>query len=410
MKVERYRMEFPIFENNEKLVYLDSAATTQKPKQVLDAVYRYNVQSNANPGRGSYSLGVMAENEVERVRARLKEFLHAVNGEEVVFVKSATEGINHLANSIERLGIDEGDEILVGISSHHSNIVPWQELAKRCSGKLRYFHMDRDGNLDIDEIENLVNEKTKVVAFSHGVNATGIIHNPKAISEVVRRKSEALIIMDIVQTIGEGLVDVNEIDADAYVFSGHKMFAPMGTGGVVLKKDLLETLPPFLYGGDMIEFVESESSSFREGYEKFEGGTLNVEGIVGLGAAIDFIEGIGTEKIRGVKKDLHDYVVEKFKERCWIEMYHDKGEKTGVVAFNVKGVHPHDVSQILDLESVCIRTGHHCAQPLMKHLGIPSCCRVSFSIYNTKADVDRLLGALHKVESLFLGRNIDGTR
>lgn len=405
-----YRKMFPIFENNRDLVYLDSAATTQKPKEVLDAVYRYNVYNNANPGRGSYSLGMMAENEVERVRARLKEFLHAVSGEEVVFVKSATEGINHLANSFERMGFDVGDEILVGISSHHSNIVPWQELAKRKNGILRYFNIDSEGNLDMEEIESKVNSKTKIVTFSHGVNATGVIHNPRLISEVVRRKSNAHIILDIAQTIGEGLVDVNEIGADAYVFSGHKMFSPMGVGGVILSKELLNTLPPFLYGGDMIEYVEGESSSYREGYQRFEGGTHNVEGIVGLGAAIDFMEGIGLSNIREHKKELHDYAVERLAEKCWIEVYHTKGEKAAVVAFNVKGVHPHDVSQILDLENVCIRTGHHCAQPLMRHLGIPSCCRISFSIYNTKGDIDRLMKALEKVYNLFLGGNTDGAR
>ncbi len=408
--MEDYRGEFPIFENNKDLVYLDSAATTQKPREVLDAVYRYNIYSNANPGRGSYSLGVMAESEVERVRARVKEFLHAVEGEEVIFVKSATEGINHLVNSFERMGFEEGDEVLVGISSHHSNIVPWQELVKRTNGRLKYFHIDSDGRLDREEIEEKVSERTKIVTFSHGVNATGIIHDPHLVTEVVRRKSDAYVILDVAQTIGEGLVDVNEIDADAFVFSGHKMFSPMGIGGVVLSKELLEKLPPFLYGGDMIEFVEEESSTYREGYEKFEGGTHNVEGIVGLGAAMDFMERIGVERIREQKVELHDYAVKKLRDKCWIDLYHTSGNKAGVLAFNVKGVHPHDVSQILDLENVCIRTGHHCAQPLMKHLGIPSCCRISFSIYNTKKDIDKLAVALQKVADLFLGRDTDGVR
>ncbi len=397
-----YRDRFPIFDNNKSLVYLDSAATAQKPKEVLSAVYNYNVHSNANPGRGSYSLGMMAESEVEKVRVKVKNYLHGINGEEVIFVKSATEGLNNLANSIDRMGFGEGDEILVGISSHHSNIIPWQELVRRNGGKLDYFYVDKDGNIDLEEIRDKVNSSTKVVAFSHGVNTTGIIHNPKEIIDIVREKSTAYVILDIVQTIGEGLVDLNEIKADAYVFSGHKMFGPMGSGGVILSKELLEKLPPFLYGGDMIEFVGEVENTYKEGFQRFEGGTQNVEGIVGLGAAIDFIEEIGPENIKKHKKKLHDYALSLLLKKKWVEIYHPEGNKTGVIAFNVKGVHSHDVSQILDLNDVCIRTGHHCTQPLMKHLGIPSCCRISFSVYNTKKDVDRLVRALEKVASLFL--------
>lgn len=396
-----YKELFPIFENNKELVYLDTAATSQKPKSVLEAVWNYNINYNANPNRGGYKLGVKSTNLFLGGKKKVADFINA-QSDEIIFTKGATESLNLLAYSYGLNELKEGDEILVGISSHHSNLVPWQEVSKKLRCKLKYIVLKADGDLDLEDLSEKLNENTKLVTISHGVNTTGVIHPIKDVVSLVREKTEAKIILDAAQTISHIKLDVKELDIDFLVFSGHKMFGPMGIGGLYAKKEMIEKMKPFLFGGDMIEFVEKENSTYRTDFQKFEGGTQNVEGVVGLSAAIDFIEEIGLGNIHSYEDEILNYATEKLKGLEGIKLYCDTvSHKTPVIAFNVEGVHPHDVAQVLDLKNVAIRTGHHCTQPLMKYLEVPSCCRASFSIYNTFEDIDKLVEGLEKVISYF---------
>lgn len=396
-----YKELFPIFKNNKELVYLDTAATSQKPKSVLEAVWNYNVNHNANPNRGGYKLGVKSTNLFLEGKKKVADFINA-QSDEIVFTKGATESLNLLAYSYGLNELKEGDEILVGITSHHSNLVPWQEVSKKTGCKLKYIHLKDDGDLDLEDLSQKLNRNTKLVTISHGVNTTGVIHPVKSLVSLVREKTEAKIILDVAQTISHIKLDVKELDIDFAVFSGHKMFGPMGIGGLYAKKEIIEKMEPFLFGGDMIEFVEKEDSTYRTDFQKFEGGTQNIEGVVGLSAAIDFIEEIGMGKIHCYENEILNYATEKLKGLEGVKLYCDAApHKTPVIAFNIEGVHPHDVAQVLDLQNVAIRTGHHCTQPLMKYLEIPSCCRVSFSIYNTFEDIDKLVESLEKVISYF---------
>ncbi|TDT69882.1 cysteine desulfurase/selenocysteine lyase [Hypnocyclicus thermotrophus] len=396
-----HKNKFPIFENNRELVYLDSAATTQKPKEVLDAMYNYNIYNNASPNRGSYKLSLEATNLYKESKKNVATFIGA-ESEEIIYTKSATESLNLISYVLEK-ELKKNDEILVGISSHHSNLVPWQELAKRKNIVLKYIYLDKNGEFDLSDLKNKLSNNTRLVTFSYAVNTTGVVHDVKKIINLIKTfNTNIKIIVDGAQIVLHKNIDVKKLDIDFFVFSAHKMFGPIGIGVLYIKKELIEKLPPFLYGGDMIEFVEETKSIYKNNYEKYEGGTQSVELAVGLSAAIEFINKIGIKKIETYEKELHDYLLSKLKELDFIEIYFENQKnKTPVIAFNVKNVHSHDVSQILDMNNIAIRTGHHCTQPLMKYLNIPSCCRVSLSIYNTENDINKLIKSLYKVKEIF---------
>jgi len=395
-----YRKEFPIFQNIENH-YLDTAATSQKPKRVLDRITEYYEKYNGNPGRGSHTLSIGASELLNDARETVKKFINAEKTEEIIFTKSTTESINLIAYSYGMEFINEGDEIVLGISNHHANIVPWQFVAKKKKAKIKYVDLDDYGQFDLNDLKYKLSDRTKIVSVSGVVNVTGVIQPVKEIIEAAHRRNIPVLI-DAAQSILHFRHDVQEWDADFLVFSGHKLFAPMGIGVMYGKKDILDKMPPFLYGGDMIEFVTEQDSTFAPLPNKFEGGTQNVEGAVALKEAINFIEEIGYEKIDRIEKDLVMKALFEIKRLGFVETYCTENvEKTGIIAFNVKGVHAHDVAFILDSYHVAVRSGHHCAQPLMNYMDIQSCCRVSFSIYNDDEDIAKLIEGLKKIKEVF---------
>ena len=395
-----YRREFPIFENIENH-YLDTAATSQKPKMVLDKLKEYYEKYNGNPGRGSHTLSMEAAGLLQESRETVRKFLNAERPEEIIFTKNTTESINLVAYSYGMEFIDEGDEIVLGVSNHHANIVPWQFVAEKKKAVVKFVYLDENGQFDMEDFAKKLSEKTKTVSVSAVVNVTGVIQPVKEIIKKAHEKG-ALVLVDAAQSILHFNHDVQEMDADFLAFSGHKLFAPMGIGILYGKKEILEKMPPFLYGGDMIEFVTEKESTFAPLPNKFEGGTQNVEGAVTLKAAIEFITRIGYEKINEIEEDLTEKALLEIKKLGFIETYFTENvERTGIIAFNVKGVHSHDVAFILDSYNVAVRSGHHCAQPLMNYLKVPSCCRASFGIYNDEEDIEKLIEGLKKVIEVF---------
>ena len=397
--------DFPILkphENGERLVYLDSAATTQKPKQVIKAIKNYYKNINANPHRGAYKLSIEATKAYDESREKIREFIDAESTKEIIFTKNATEGFNLLSYSYGMENINEGDEIVISIAEHHSNLIPWQIVAKAKKATLKYMYLNDDGEIPQDEIKNKITEKTKLVSITHVSNALGTI-NP--IKEIIgySHSMGAKVIVDGSQSVPHMKVSVRELDADFLVFSGHKLLGPMGIGVVYGKKELLEGMIPYIVGGDMIEYVYEQSATFAELPSKFEGGTQNVEGAVGLGAAIDYINEIGIENIDKIEKELTIYAIDELNKLPYVKIYGPKNIKHrgGIISFNIEGVHPHDVASVFDTLNVAIRSGHHCAQPLMKFMDINATCRASFYFYNTKEDVDKLVDACKKTYEMF---------
>lgn len=394
----KYVIDFPAINqqvNGHRLAYLDSAATTQKPASVIKAVNDYYNLFNANPHRGAYYLSVKATEMYENAREVVKDFIGADKSKEIVFVKNATEGFNLLAYSYGMNFISEGDEIVISIAEHHSNLVPWQQVAKARGAVLKYMYLNEDGIISDDEIENKITEKTKIVSVTHVSNVLGTINPVKKIIEKAHSVG-AIAILDGAQSIPHMKVNVKDLDADFVVFSGHKMLSPMGIGVVYGKEKLLEKMPPFMFGGDMIEYVWEQEATFAEVPFKFEGGTQNVGGAVGLTAAIKYLNEVGMQNVEDHEKELVSYAIEKLSEIPHVTIYGTKDidKKAGVLSFNVDEVHPHDVSTILDSYGIAIRAGHHCANPLMRHMKINATCRASFYIYNTKEDIDALAEAL----------------
>ena len=395
-----YKNKFPIFSNIENH-YLDTAATSQKPKVVLDKIREYYEKYNGNPGRGSHKLSVEAQSLLSNARECVRKFINAKKAEEVIFTKNTTESINLVAYTYGMNFISENNEIILGISNHHANIVPWQFVAKQKKAKIKYVYLKENGQFDLEDLKSKISDRTKIVAVSAVVNVTGVIQPVKEIIEIAHSKN-ALVLVDAAQSILHFKHDVQELDADFLVFSGHKIFAPMGIGVMYGKKEILDKMPPFLYGGDMIEFVTEQESTFAQLPNKFEGGTQNVEGAVTLEEAIKFICEIGYEKIEKIEENLANKALEELNKLDFVETYFTKDvERTGVIAFNVIGVHSHDVAFILDSFDVAVRSGHHCAQPLMKYIGVASCCRASFSIYNDESDIQKLIEGLLKVKEVF---------
>ena len=396
-----YKEDFPLLKNR-KITYLDSGATTQKPQYVLDKINEYYEKYNANPHRGAYSLSMEATEEYENTRTKIAKFINARNREEIIFSKNATESLNLIAYSYGLNNIGENDEIVISIMEHHSNLVPWQKVAKVKGAKLNYFYMNDNYEISDEEIESKITDKTKVVGITHVSNVLGTINNVQKVIKLAHKKG-AIVVLDCSQSIPHMKIDVQELDADFIVFSGHKMLAPLGIGVLYGKKELLNKMEPFLMGGDMIEYVYEQETTFAPLPNKFEAGTQNVEGVIGLGAAIDYIEKIGYDEIQRIEKEVITYAIEELSKLDYLDLYLTKNleNHNGVISFNIKGVHPHDVASILDSEGVCVRSGNHCAQPLLRSIGIDSTCRASFYLYNTKEDVDNLIRALNKSYDMF---------
>lgn len=401
MEINNIKKDFPLLEN-ENITYLDSGATTQKPIQVIKTVEEFYQKYNANPHRGAYSLSVEATEQYENTRTKIAKFINAKHREEIIFSKNATESLNLIAYSYGLDNLKKDDEVVISIMEHHSNLVPWQKMTKQTGSKLNYMYINENYEITDEEIENKITDKTKIVGITHVSNVLGTINNVKKIIKYAHKKG-AVVIVDVSQSIPHMKIDVQDLDADFLVFSGHKMLAPLGIGVLYGKREILNKMTPFLMGGDMIEYVYEQETTFAPLPNKFEAGTQNVEGVIGLGAAIDYIENLGYDKIQEIEHEVISYARQELSKLDYLTLYTtpNEGNHSSVISFNIKGVHPHDVASILDSEGVCVRSGNHCAQPLMRFLGIDSTCRASFYIYNTKEDVDKLVKALDKAYNMF---------
>ena len=403
MQNNPWRKDFPIFsadENGNRLVYLDSAATTQHPIQVLDAVTHYYLHDNANPHRGVYELAMRATDAHEGARHRVAQFFHA-GDDEMIFTQNTTESLNLVAYSYGMHFLHAGDEIVLSVAEHHSNLVPWQRVAAAVGAKLVYLYPGADGRLPEEELEQKITSKTRLVAIGMVSNVLGL---RAPVEKIVARAHAvgAVVVLDCAQSAPHTPVDVKKLDVDFAACSAHKLYAPMGMGALYVRKEIMEKMPPFLSGGDMIGSVHEQTATWAEGPRKFEAGTRNVGGEVGFAAALDYMDGIGWETLEKHEHALLDRMLTGMRTLPWLTVY---GEPTangryGVVSFNVQDVHPHDVATILDAGGVAVRAGHHCAQPLMEFLGIGSCCRASVAIYNDEEDIDALLNNLEMVRKV----------
>ena len=389
------RGHFPVLE---KTVYLDNSATTQRPLEVLDSVRDLYLEADANPMRGLYQLSIDATERYEKARQDVADFIGAESSSEIVFTRNATESLNLIARSYGETFIKEGDEIIVSVMEHHSNMLPWQQVAKKTGATLTYIYPEKNGELAPEKLEELVSDKTKLVAITQVSNVFGRENDVKAYTRIAHRHG-ALMVVDGAQSVPHLPVNVKDIDCDFLAFSGHKMFAPMGIGVLYAKKDLLEKMPPFLFGGEMIEYVTLEGATYNEVPHKFEAGTVNLGGAIGLDAAISFMKRYGWDTIRRREEDVTRYAFEQMLETPHVHIIgSDKAEDhLGIITFAIDGVHPHDVAAVFDSEGVDVRAGHHCAQPLHKYLGTLSTTRASFAFYNDKEDVDKFIKALRKI-------------
>jgi cysteine desulfurase/selenocysteine lyase len=397
------RPDFPILRqrvHGKPLVYLDNAATTQKPQSVLDRLVQYYVEENANVHRGVHTLSERATEAYERARETVRRFLNAAASREIVFVRGTTEGINLVAQTYGRANVGRGDEIVISTMEHHSNIVPWQILCEEKDARLRIIPITDSGELRLDEYERLLSDRTRLVSVVHVSNALGTI-NP--VQEIVRiaHARNIPVLVDGAQAVAHMKVDVQSLGCDFYAFSGHKMLGSMGIGGLYGKTSLFESMPPYQAGGDMISSVTFERTLYNVLPHKFEAGTPNVAGAVGLAAAIDYLTAIGADRIAAHERELLAYGTEVLSRVPGLRLIGTAAEKAGILSFVLDGVHPHDIGTILDREGVAIRTGHHCCQPLMQRLGVPATARASLALYNTRDDVDALAGALFKVREVF---------
>ena len=401
--MQDYKRDFPIF-NNEKyknMVYLDNAATTQRPNVVLDAEKHFYESYNANPLRGLYSLGIDATECYENARNKVKEFINAKSSKEIIFTRNATEALNLVAYSYGLNNIKANDEILVSITAHHSNLLPWQMVARKTGAILKFIECEEDGSFSKDKIQELITDKTKLAAIEVVSNVTGRRHEVEFITELIH-KNGGVVVLDGAQSVPHMKTDVQELDADFLAFSGHKMLSAFGIGCLYGKEGLLDKMEPFLSGGEMIEYVTRDSATYAELPHKFEAGTVNAGGAVSLGAAIDYINNIGFDIIESREKELTELCMKELKKLPYIHIL--GGEKAdehlGIISFTVDDVHPHDIASILDSYNVFIRAGHHCAQPLLNHLGVSSSARVSFAFYNDETDVNRFIDSIKKVRSV----------
>ena len=401
--VARVREDFPILDRvirGKPLVYLDSAATTQKPRVVLDTLAHFYGHSNANIHRGVYVLSEEATAAYDLARDKVRAFFNARATTEIIFTRNSTEGINLVAHSFGRQQIGPGDEILITHMEHHSNIVPWQMLCEQTHARLKVAPIDDHGELRMDELESLIGPRTKLVSVVHLSNSLGTINPVERIIELAHKQG-ALVLIDGSQAAYHMQVDVQALDCDFYVATGHKLYGPTGIGVLYGREELLDSMPPFLGGGDMIRSVTFEKTTYADLPHKFEAGTPNVAGAIGLGAALDYITGIGFDRIQPHERDLLDYGTAVLSEVPGLRLIGTAANKASVLSFVLKGAHPHDIGTIVDTEGVSIRTGHHCTQPVMDRFGVPATARASVAMYNTRAELDQLVSALHRVREMF---------
>lgn len=403
--VEKIRKDFPILDqivNDEPLVYLDNAATTQKPKAVLEAVNRYYQEDNANVHRGVHTLAERATASYEAARETVRRFINASSTKEVLFTRGTTTGLNWIGRFAEEI-LEEGDEVLVSIMEHHSNILPWQEACQKTGAKLVYAYL-KDGGLDLEDFREKLTDRTKFVSITHASNVLGVINPIQELAQLAHEKG-AIMVVDGAQSVPHMKIDVQKLDADFFVFSGHKMAGPTGIGVLYGKEHYLNQMSPVEFGGEMIDFVYEQSATWKELPWKFEAGTPNMAGAIGLAAAIDYLEAIGMDAIERHEQDLIAYVFPKLQAIEGLKIYgsQDLAKRSGVISFNLGDLHPHDLATALDYEGVAVRAGHHCAQPLIQYLEVPATARASFYLYNTKEDCDKLVEALIKTKEFFNG-------
>lgn len=402
---ERIRKDFSILDqvvNDEPLVYLDNAATTQKPQQVLDVLADYYQKDNANVHRGVHTLSERATARYEAARQKVADFIQAKSSKEILFTRGTTTSLNWVAQFAREI-LQPDQEVIISVQEHHSNIIPWQQACQQTGAKLRYVTL-KDGELDMDHLRSLLSSKTKFVSLAHVSNVLGSIAPIGEIAELVHQVG-AYLVVDGAQSVPHMAVNVQELDVDFYAFSGHKMLGPTGIGVLYGKEELLNRMSPVEFGGEMIDFVYEQSATWKELPWKFEAGTPNIAGAIGLGAAIDYLTEIGMEAIQAHEAELVNYVFPKLQAIPGLTIYgsQDLSKRTGVIAFNIDDLHPHDVATALDYEGVAVRAGHHCAQPLLRYLQVPATVRASFYIYNTKADCDKLVEAIIKTKEFFNG-------
>ena len=401
--VKKIRNDFPILHqiiNGKPLIYLDNAATSQKPKNVIDAIETYYREYNSNIHRGVHTLSENATETYESSRLKIKNFINANSTKEIVFVRGATEAINLVAQSLGRDSLNENDEIIITELEHHSNIVPWQLLSQQTGAKLKFIPINNKGELIEEEYKKLLNKKTRIVAVGHISNALGTI-NPIETIITMAHEYDAKVLIDGAQAAPHTLIDVKKLDCDFYVFSGHKLFGPTGVGVLYGKKDLLEKMPPYQGGGDMIKMVSMKETQYNDLPYKFEAGTPNIAGVIGLGAAIDYVNKIGLENISQYENELLNYANQQTSEITGLKFIGTARQKTSILSFTLDGIHPHDVGTILNSEGIAIRTGHHCAMPVMEYFKIPATSRASFTFYNTHEEIDALIKAIEKCKKVF---------
>ncbi|HFK6243067.1 TPA: cysteine desulfurase [Listeria monocytogenes] len=403
--IQKIRADFPILDqeiNEKPLAYLDNAATSQKPKQVIEALTHYYEFDNANVHRGVHTLAARATDAYESARGKVAKFIHAREVAEIIFTRGTTSAINLVVDSYAEANIEAGDEIVISYLEHHSNLIPWQQLAKRKGAVLKYIELEEDGTISVEQAKKTIGEKTKIVALAHVSNVLGTITPIKEIAAIAHQFG-AVILVDGAQAVPHMEVDVVDLDADFYAFSGHKMVAPTGIGALYGKRELLDAMEPTEFGGEMIDFVELYDSTWKELPWKFEAGTPIIGGAIALGAAIDYLAEVGLENIHAHEQALASYAMEEMSKIEGITIYgpKDASKRCGLVTFNLEGAHPHDIATILDEDGVAIRAGHHCAQPLMKWLDVSSTARASFYIYNTKEEIDALIDGLKLTKEYF---------
>ncbi|MBC1743255.1 cysteine desulfurase [Listeria welshimeri] len=403
--IQKIRADFPILDqeiNEKPLAYLDNAATSQKPKQVIEALTHYYEFDNANVHRGVHTLAARATDAYESARVKVAKFIHAREVAEIIFTRGTTSAINLVVDSYAEANIEAGDEIVISYLEHHSNLIPWQQLAKRKGAVLKYIELEEDGTISVEQAKKTIGEKTKIIALAHVSNVLGTITPIKEIAAIAH-KFGAVILVDGAQAVPHMEVNVVDLDADFYAFSGHKMMAPTGIGALYGKRELLDAMEPTEFGGEMIDFVELYDSTWKELPWKFEAGTPIIGGAIALGAAIDYLAEVGLANIHAHEQELVGYAIEEMSKIDGITIYGPKAasKRCGLVTFNLEGAHPHDIATILDEDGIAIRAGHHCAQPLMKWLDVSSTARASFYIYNTKEEIDALIDGLKLTKEYF---------
>ncbi len=396
--LKNIKNEFPLLRDSD-IVYLDSGATSQKPKCVVDRIQRYYEKENANPNHGAYKLSIKTGEEVQEVREKVAKFINAKNAEEIIFTKNATEALNLVAQSYGMANLKKGDEIVLSIMEHHSNLVPWQQVALKKKAKINYLYIDKNFEIPESEIEKKITKNTKVVCVLSVSNVLGTHNNIEKIAKKAHSVG-AIVVADLTQGVAHVPFDVQKTDVDFAGFSAHKMYGPLGVGVLYGKRELLEKMDPFLMGGSMVEYVYEQKTTFAELPKKFEAGTQNLAGIIGFGAAIDFMNEIGYKAITKKEAELSKYALACLKKLSFVEIYATKNNPA-VISFNVKNIHPHDVASLLDAKKICIRAGNHCAQPLLRFLNLDSTLRISFGVYNTKEDIDALVKALVEIYDKF---------